>query len=437
MHYQQGQPAHGHPDGWQGYGQPVQKQGQPVYGQPVQGYGQPVQGYVATQPLQPQVSKPKFQNTSSPYNDVWAAVLWVGSVLAVCGVGFAKLGDAGPADLPPNMTYPKLIGFTMLAVGVATALSLPLHYMTRRFAEQLIYFGNISYICFLAIMCVYAFTAGSSVFAGMILLLFTLLYAWWFAAVRDRIPFAAMCLRTSAEIVNQYRATILNAFVWLVAQIGFVVIWSVGLYSAKGTDGFNQNNAVTWIWLLFFFWTTQVIAGIVHVTTCGVVAMWYFTGSAMPSNPTLGSLKRATTFSLGSICFGSLIVATLKVIRAVANQATRNENDFVRCIVMCVVNCIENLMEYFNEYAFVHVAVYGKPYIESAKDTWKLLQGSGILGIINDQLLQLVYIMFVLGGGLVTGVVCLAVSGTWVFFVLGLIIGMVVISLLASSNQAS
>jgi hypothetical protein len=416
---------------------------QPAYGVPVQGYAVPPAqpsgyGYApphAATPIVPTMeSKPKFQNTDSPYNDVWAAVLWIASVIVVLAVGVYKLQDSTP-DLPQDMSYGKVTGYTMFAVGVATCLSVPLHYMTRHHAEQLIYFGNIVYMFFLAALSLYSFVAGA-VFAGIILLLFTLFYAWWFSSVRDRIPFAALCLRTSAEIINTYKATVLNAFVWLVFQIVFFIFWSIGIYTARGSDGFQSNNAVTWVWLLFFYWTTQVLSGIVHVTTCGVVGMWYFTGNSMPQNPTLGALRRASTFSLGSICFGSLIIAILKLIRAMANQATRNENAFVRCIVMCIVNCIENLMEYFNDYAFVHVAVYGKPYVQSAKDTWRLVNSSGILAIINDQLLQLVYFMFVLGGGLVTGVLCLILAGTWVYFVLGLIIGMVVVSLLVGIVQS-
>ena len=397
----------------------------------------PILGQAVTLPTYE--SPQKFETTNS-YRNAWAAILWVVSVLSVFVVGFVRLGDGthGGGSLPGYQACAKIIGYITLAVSVATALSIPVHYLVRHHAEGLIYFGNVCYIFFLSGLCVYAFVSGTIV-GGVILLIFTLVYAWWFASMRDRIPFAAICLRTSAEIINTYKATVLNAFFWLIVEVVFLVFWALGIYNTQRGDkeGFDLG-AVTWLWLFFFYWTTQVISGIVHVTTCGVVAMWYFTGTElpMPPNPTLGALRRATTYSLGSICLGSLIVAALKVFRAMVNQATRNENEFVRCIVRSLVTCLENMMVYFNEYAYVHVAIYGKCYLEAARDTWRLVHGSGILAIINDQLLQLVYLMFIVGGSLITGVVLLAVQGAWTFFGLGVLLGLVVMSLLLGVVQS-
>jgi hypothetical protein len=49
--------------------------------------------------------------------------------------------------------------------------------------------------------------------------------------------------------------------------------------------------------------TAQVIQNVVHVTTSGVVATWYFRANAMPTSPSLQSFKRATSTSFGSIWY--------------------------------------------------------------------------------------------------------------------------------------
>jgi Plasma-membrane choline transporter len=46
----------------------------------------------------------------------------------------------------------------------------------------------------------------------------------------------------------------------------------------------------------------------------------------MPKHPTLGSFWRASTLSLGSIAFGSLIVTVLEIIRLLLNIARNNAN---------------------------------------------------------------------------------------------------------------
>lgn len=48
--------------------------------------------------------------------------------------------------------------------------------------------------------------------------------------------------------------------------------------------------------------------------------------SAQPAHPTLSAFVRASTLSLGSIAFGSLIVTLLELIRLLLNVARNNAN---------------------------------------------------------------------------------------------------------------
>jgi len=65
------------------------------------------------------------------------------------------------------------------------------------------------------------------------------------------------------------------------------------------------------------------------------------------------------------------------------------------CCAECFVGIIESLVAYFNRYAcfaqlslvathecirryaYIEIALYGKPYIRSAKDTWRLFKDRG------------------------------------------------------------
>jgi hypothetical protein len=46
----------------------------------------------------------------------------------------------------------------------------------------------------------------------------------------------------------------------------------------------------------------------------------------MPAHPTLSAFGRASTLSLGSIAFGSLIVTILELTRLILNAARQNAN---------------------------------------------------------------------------------------------------------------
>jgi hypothetical protein len=88
----------------------------------------------------------------------------------------------------------------------------------------------------------------------------------------------------------------------------------------------------------------------------------------MPQNPTLGSFKRATTTSFGSICLGSLLVAVLETMRAILRWARGQRDNLAAYCLDILLNLIESLVQYFNVYAFTQVAIYGKPYVQAAQD---------------------------------------------------------------------
>jgi len=158
--------------------------------------------------------------------------------------------------------------------------------------------------------------------------------------------------------------------------------------------------------LVSFYWTSQVISTVVHVTVAGVVASWYFLyPHAMPPSPTTGALKRATWNSFGSICLGSFVVAIIRAMRALVQEAASSGNSCARCVALCLLGCLDSLVTFFNTYAFTEVAICGKDYCSAARDTWHLLMESGLTLIINDNLIGGVVAFACFMGGLVGGVV--------------------------------
>ena len=96
------------------------------------------------------------------------------------------------------------------------------------------------------------------------------------------------------------------------------------------------------------------------------------------------SFSRAMTYSLGSICLGSFIIAVIKTLKALARaaeQQARGENrnavvEVLFCCLMCIINCIESWAQFITEYAYCHVAIFGKPFMQAAKDTWNMIFGN-------------------------------------------------------------
>ena len=235
-------------------------------------------------------------------------------------------------------------------------------------------------------------------------------------------------LKTVTSITKKYPSTLLVGVGALVVQFAYCCWWILTLiglskanssYNANGTQKLSDGGSYAlYVYSLFtFYWTSQVIANVVHITIAGVFATFYFKGVAGPNgevnvpveNPTSASLKRALTTSLGPNCYGSLLIAIIQTLKALADQArNQNGNDNIACtIILCCISCIlsivQDLLEYFNKYAFAQVAIYGKDYCTAAKDTWELAKARGIDALINDNLIGSVLAMGGLFIGIITG----------------------------------
>jgi len=265
---------------------------------------------------------------------------------------------------------------------------------------------------------IYFFVIGQ-IAGGVVLLILGLFLALYFFLVRSRIAFAIEVLRVAASAVSEYPGTQVVAFLSIFVKIGWLFLWSYAVFVSQRLPSSGSYAAA--VFLIFsFYWTFEVIKNTVHVTVSGVVASWYFLGSAGPPSPTLGALGRALTTSLGSIACGSLIVAIIKTLRAMIRAAANSRSNSLRllaCLCGCFLACIDRLVQYFNHYAYVQVAIYGRSYWEAAKATWHLFVNAGLEALINDNILDGVLWMGVLLGGLVTGAAGYGLTTlSWAFF---------------------
>lgn len=191
-------------------------------------------------------------------------------------------------------------------------------------------------------------------------------------------------------LISSYPSTIWMSLASLSLQFAYTLWWSVSIAGVSLKWSHSNSLSVISIYFVFsFYWTSQVIKNTLHVTISGLFASFYFLEgtSAMPPNPTLAAAKRAFTTSFGPIAFGSLIVAILKTIVAIVRSHS-GRDDFAGAILACILQCIESMIEYFNEYAFIQVAIYGKSFVQAAKDAWNLLRRSGMSVIVNDILVS-------------------------------------------------
>ncbi|WVQ67890.1 protein PNS1 [Kwoniella botswanensis] len=246
---------------------------------------------------------------------------------------------------------------------------------------------------------------------AIIFLVIALLSVFFYWSMRKRIPLAKLLLQVTIDITKHHPSVYVVVLLGLIVQsalsvwytftcIAVYVKWTPGSATCTGTSCSSGKVAGLIFYSTFaYLWTSQVVGNVILCTLAGgIFGGWYYYGprvptGGLPKRATLSAFIRASTLSLGSIAFGSLIVTVLELIRLILQAIQQYEagqgdtiGAIVACCAACCVGCIEGMIAWFNKYAYIEISLYGKSYIPAAKDTWALLKDRGIDALVNDSL---------------------------------------------------
>jgi len=349
------------------------------------------------------------------FNDVGFAIAFLVHIVFMIGFMIfvpvvAEEGENGGDYDAANIDYQGLWTCIGICSGFAVVLSTFMLTFMMKFANQLVKMALIFTIIMSGVIVILGAMFGQTmlVLFGLLQFFVGICYA---RVVWHRIPFAAANLNTSLAAVKSNLGLMVVGYFFTSLAMIWTARWMMSVNVALAY--FGQGSL--FFLFLSYFWTHQVIQNTVHVTTAGVVGTWWFNpleASSFCSSAIRDSFVRASTFSFGSICFGSLIVAVVQALRQLNYQA-RNQDDcqILVCITDCILACIEGIIEYLNKWAYVYVGLYGYSYIDAGKNVMTLLKNKGWDVIITDNLVDNVLLMVSFVIGLVTGLVGLIVAG--------------------------
>jgi solute carrier family 44 (choline transporter-like protein), member 2/4/5 len=135
-----------------------------------------------------------------------------------------------------------------------------------------------------------------------------------------------------------------------------------------------------------FLWVSQWLFSFSTVVVSGAIGSWYWRRDKRIFDPrayyVLHSLKRTLYFSLGTISFGSFIVAVIQMMRILFEKAYSElkkgmvENKIAKYVVWAVrifLFVFELVIKFINKHAYVQHALYGTPFIKSAGNAFSIL----------------------------------------------------------------
>ena len=151
-------------------------------------------------------------------------------------------------------------------------------------------------------------------------------------------------------------------------------------------------------------WTSQFIIAITLTTLAGAFAPFYWTRGVAGEvkAPVSSSLKRTLRYSLGSLAFGSFIMAVIQFVRAVVKymehkmKALKEKNIIISYVMYCVncfLWCLQKIVQFINRHAYVVIAIEGISYCQAAGKGISIMGGNlmrvAAVNVIGDSFLFL------------------------------------------------
>jgi len=173
--------------------------------------------------------------------------------------------------------------------------------------------------------------------------------------------------------------------------------------SSSLDDGHDHAMSGQVVFIAFgWFWSSQVIRNVVHMSCAGVTHFWYF--SMRVVSPLMHGFCRATTKSFGSICLGSLLVAVVQTMRFIVNMQRENAPFLASCLD-CLLSCVEHVLKMMNKFAFTYIAIYSSSFCDAASNVWDLLKERGFDVVINNDITETVFMMAAICVALLTALI--------------------------------
>lgn len=219
-----------------------------------------------------------------------------------------------------------------------------------------------------------------------------------FLCIFNKIRLAIGIIKTATKYVNDNFSVmlvppitaILIGILWVWWIIS--VIYVVGLGEIKGTGQSPfasvtfDDNTRNMVYYFFFggLWKQAFLLALEQFILGASVCFWYFNQG--PGQSYTGNLFKsiywAFRYHLGSLAFGSFILAVIQFIRLMLEyikyqtKQMSGDNRCTKCLLdclSCLVACFERFIEFLNKNAYIQIVLTGKSFCPAAKDAFETI----------------------------------------------------------------
>ncbi|KAL4219653.1 hypothetical protein ACF0H5_022225 [Mactra antiquata] len=155
--------------------------------------------------------------------------------------------------------------------------------------------------------------------------------------------------------------------------------------------------------LFMLFWMVNFCIALGEMALAGAFASYYWAFEKprdIPTFPLLNSVGRCFRYHLGSLAFGSLIIAIIQIIRVlleyVDHKLKGSDNPvakfFMKCLKCCFW-CLEKFIRFLNKNAYILIAIHGRNFCVSAKKAFMLILRNVVRVLVVDKVTDFLLLM--------------------------------------------
>lgn len=138
-----------------------------------------------------------------------------------------------------------------------------------------------------------------------------------------------------------------------------------------------------------FFWIVSWIIAVQLFVTCCATCLWYFGGHGSDQGTgdapqgVMMSVKWAFRYHMGSLAWGSFIIAVVTMIRVtfeyfVYQYEKVNGKDniifkVVSCVIRCYLKCLDCCVKFMNKNAYIQIALHNSSFCLAARESFWLM----------------------------------------------------------------
>jgi len=186
-----------------------------------------------------------------------------------------------------------------------------------------------------------------------------------------------------------------------------------------------KNKDFSWLQVVNvfgFYWGIFFFSAYSELVLAGIFSQWYWTRRKqdVPSFLLAGSMCSAL-FHLGTIAFGSLILAIIRLIRTlleyVEQKCKKFNNDLTRCIMCmckCCLWCLEKFMRFLNRNIYIMCAMKSTNFCQSGRDAFDLVMRNLVRVVVLDSVCDFLLFLGKLVIVLISGSLSFATFGKYI-----------------------